>query len=255
MLLYNAVALLAATLAVRSQTLYLAGDSTMAPSSGVIQGWGTAVGRYLSITTVNKGVGGESARSYTNNGRFNEIINVVKPGDFVVFEFGHNDVSAGSGNPDNGKQDAVGDGYDITATVTAANGTQILIHSFAYYIENAINAVAAKGGISIISSLTPHNSFVNGNIGFDGGRFQTYAKSIGTRKNIVYVDHYSYTAQAFNALGQTKVATFFPDDALHFNAAGADVVAQAFIKGLLCSTSTLKIKVNSAGPNVPNGCL
>ncbi|KAF9254998.1 hypothetical protein L218DRAFT_1009041 [Marasmius fiardii PR-910] len=89
-------------------------------------------------------------------------------------------------SPDNGKQDTVGDGYDITATVTAANGTQILIHSFAYYIENAINAVAAKGGISIVSSLTPHNPFASAFA--DGGRSQTYAQRIGTPKKIVYID-------------------------------------------------------------------
>ncbi|KAJ8073989.1 hypothetical protein PM082_012278 [Marasmius tenuissimus] len=246
-----AISLLSAVSTVNSQTVYLAGDSTMAPSSGVIQGWGTAIGQYLSIPVVNKAVGGESSRSYSDNGRFTDIINSVKSGDFVIIEFGHNDPHA---DPDNGKQTAVGDGYDITANVTTASGTTILIHSFAFYIENAINSIQAKGAIPIISSLTPHNTFTNGQIGFDGGRFQTYAQSIGTRKNIVYIDHYSYTVQAFNALGQSTVATFFPTDALHFNAAGAKVVAQAFVRGLLCSNSALKSKVNSAGQSVPNGC-
>ncbi|KAJ8084464.1 hypothetical protein PM082_003234 [Marasmius tenuissimus] len=247
-----AISFLSAASTVSSQTVYFAGDSTMAASNGVIQGWATAIGQYLSIPAVNKAIGGESSRTYTANGRFNDIINSVKSGDFVVIEFGHNDASAGA--VDNGKQSAVGDGYDITANVKTANGSTILIHSFAYYIENAITALQAKGAIPIISSLTPRNGFVNGQIGYDGGRFQTYAKSIGTRKNIVYIDHYSYTAQAFNALGQSTVTTYFPNDALHFNAAGAKVVAQAFVRGLLCSNSPLKSKVNSAGQSVPNGC-
>lgn len=33
------------------------------------------------------------------------------------------------------------------------SGTQIVIHSFAYYIENAITSLQAKGAIPIISSL------------------------------------------------------------------------------------------------------
>ncbi|KAL0569501.1 hypothetical protein V5O48_012469 [Marasmius crinis-equi] len=247
-----AISVLSAVASVNSQTLYLAGDSTMAASTSNIQGWGTAIGQYLSIPVVNDAVGGESARSYTANGRFNTIINSVKSGDYVVIEFGHNDVSAGA--VDNGKQDAVGDGYDITANVTTSTGSTILIHSFAWYIENAITSIQAKGGIPIISSLTPHAPTAGGQVGFDGGRFQTYAQSIGTRKNIVYIDHYSYTAQAFNALGSATVLTYFPNDALHFNAAGAKVVAQAFVRGLLCSSSALKSKVNSAGQSVPNGC-
>lgn len=76
------------------------------------------------------------------------------------------------------------------------SGTTILIHSFAFYIENAITAITAKGGIPIISSVTPDNIWVNNSIPLgSGGRFVTYAQSIGTRKGIVYVDHFDYVAQ------------------------------------------------------------
>jgi lysophospholipase L1-like esterase len=82
-------------------------------------GWGQYLAQYLTIPVVNDAVAGRSARSYTDEGRFNTLINTVKPGDFVVIEFGHNDGTTG-GAPDNGRQDAVGDGYNTTATVTAA---------------------------------------------------------------------------------------------------------------------------------------
>lgn len=49
---------------------------------------------------------GTSARSYSDSGLFTDIINTVESGDFVIIEFGHNDVT--SGTVDNGKQDAVG---------------------------------------------------------------------------------------------------------------------------------------------------
>ncbi|KAF8078903.1 rhamnogalacturonan acetylesterase [Lyophyllum atratum] len=236
------------------QTLYLIGDSTMALGGGGsgTQGWGVPLSQYLTIPVVNDAVGGESARSYSDQGRFTTVVNAAKKGDFVIIEFGHNDGSAGA--VDNGKQDAVGDGYDITSTVTAANGTKILIHSFAFYIENAIAPLLAKGAIPIISSVTPDNIWSGSTIAA-GGRFVTYAKSIGTRRNIVYVDHYAYTAQAYNKLGQTQTTSFYPNDHLHTSAAGANVVAQAFVRGLLCGTSTLKSKVNAAGQAVPNVCI
>ncbi len=111
----------------------------------------------------------------------------------------------------------------------------------------------AKGGIPIISSQTPDNIW-NGNVIAPGGRFVTYAASIGTRKNITYVDHYNYLAQAYNALGETEVTTFYPNDHLHTSPDGALVVAEAFVRGLLCTNSSLKNFVNSAGQGVPSKC-
>ena len=64
-------------------------------------------------------VGGTSARSFTESGRFDSLINTTAAGDYVVIEFGHNDGTAGA--VDNGRQDAVGDGYNTTATVTDAS--------------------------------------------------------------------------------------------------------------------------------------
>jgi len=170
----------------------------------------------------------------------------------VIIEFGHNDATSGA--VDNGKQGAVGDGYNITSIVTAANGTQILIHSFAFYIENAVNSIKAKGGIPIISSVTPDNIWTGTAIAA-GGRFVTYAQSIGVDTNITYVDHYDYVAQAYNKLGETAVTAFYPIDHLHTSPAGALVVAEAFVRGLLCGTSSLKNFINAAGKAVPNGCL
>ncbi|KAJ7808244.1 rhamnogalacturonan acetylesterase [Mycena olivaceomarginata] len=239
---------------VSAQTVYLAGDSTMALGGGgsSTQGWGVPLSQFLTIPVVNDAVAGESARSYSTEGRFTSLIASVKSGDFVIIEFGHNDGTSGA--VDNGKQDAVGDGFNITSTVTAANGTQILIHSFAFYIENAVNSIKAKGGIPIISSVTPDNIWTGTTIA-PAGRFQTYAHSIGVDTSITYVDHFSYVAQAYNKLGQTAVTAFYPIDHLHTSAAGALVVSEAFVRGLLCGTSTLKNFVNAAGKAVPNGCL
>lgn len=61
-------------------------------------------------------IGGRSARSYTNEGRFTTLISTVKQGDFVIIEFGHNDGSSGA--VDNGREDAVGSDTVTTATVT-----------------------------------------------------------------------------------------------------------------------------------------
>ena len=59
----------------------------------------------------NSAIAGRSARSYTREGRFQTIANVLKPGDWVIVEFGHND--GGSPYPassDNGRADCPGAG-------------------------------------------------------------------------------------------------------------------------------------------------
>ncbi|KAF9469865.1 SGNH hydrolase [Collybia nuda] len=246
------LSLLAAPL-VCAQTVYMAGDSTMARNGGGSgsDGWGQYLGQYLTIPVVNNAVAGRSSRSYTEEGRFTTIINTVKNGDYVVIEFGHND---GTANPDNGRQVAVGDGYDTTATVTAANGTKILVHTFPYYIQNAVTSLKAKGAIPIVSSQTPSNDWSGGAI-VAGPRFVGYAQTAASRTGVTYVNHYGYVANSFNKLGQSTTSTFFPVDHTHFTPAGANVVAQSFVRGLLCGTDSLKSKVNSAGQAVPNGCI
>jgi len=90
-------------------------ESSLIAHSPASTGWGQYLSKYLTVPVVNNAIGGRSARSFTEEGRFNTIINTVKPGDYVVIAFGHNDGSAGA--VDNGRQCAVGDGYDVTATV------------------------------------------------------------------------------------------------------------------------------------------
>jgi rhamnogalacturonan acetylesterase len=112
----------------------------------------------------------------------------------------------------------------------------------------------AKGAIPIVSSQTPSNDWSGGAI-VAGPRFVGYAQTAASRTAVTYINHYGYVAQAFNKLGQTSTSTFFPVDHTHFTPAGANVVAQAFVRGLLCGTNILKSKVNSAGQAAPSKSL
>lgn len=132
------VASLFLSLGVYAQTVYTAGDSTMAKGGGGsgTDGWAQYLGQYLTIPVVNKAIAGRSARSYTDEGRFTSLINTVKSGDFVIIEFGHNDGLSGA--VDNGRQDAFGDAYNTTATVTGSDGTTKVIHTFTYYMQQKV---------------------------------------------------------------------------------------------------------------------
>jgi rhamnogalacturonan acetylesterase len=78
---------------------------------------------------VNRAIAGRSARSYTREGRFQAIADLLVPGDWVVIEFGHND----GGTPttdgtDNGRSDCMGEGDQTCASIF--NGTAETVHTF-----------------------------------------------------------------------------------------------------------------------------
>jgi rhamnogalacturonan acetylesterase len=81
------------------RTVWLCGDSTMAPGGGHngTEGWGQYLQYSLDsdprtgIRVNNSAYAGRSARTFTREGRFQAVLDKVMPGDWVVIEFGHND--------------------------------------------------------------------------------------------------------------------------------------------------------------------
>ena len=80
-------------------TVYLAGDSTMAPkleNKRPETGWGEALQDYFDRDVVrisNHARNGRSTRTFIEEGRWQAIVDSLKPGDYVFLQFGHNDQS------------------------------------------------------------------------------------------------------------------------------------------------------------------
>src|SRR5882762_9392761 len=75
-------------------TLFLIGDSTMNNSTKGQMGWGRSIANHFDtnrITVLNKARGGRSSRTYFTEGLWDEVAAQLKPGDFVLMQFGHND--------------------------------------------------------------------------------------------------------------------------------------------------------------------
>ncbi len=75
--------------------IYLMGDSTAVAygDDNTIGGWGEYLVNYFdeNVEIINKAEAGRSARSYLNQGRLNEVLEQVGPGDYVFIQFGTND--------------------------------------------------------------------------------------------------------------------------------------------------------------------
>jgi lysophospholipase L1-like esterase len=78
-------------------TLYTIGDSTMAnkpePGKNPERGWGQMLQPYFTDAVIvdNRAVNGRSTRSFIVEKRWDSIYNVLKKGDYVFIQFGHND--------------------------------------------------------------------------------------------------------------------------------------------------------------------
>ncbi|MFC8594816.1 rhamnogalacturonan acetylesterase [Streptomyces atroolivaceus] len=82
-------------------TVYIASDSTAQTySSGYHPqaGWGQKLSSYFTsnVTVANRAIGGRSSRSFIEQGRLAAIHEVIKPGDYLFVQFGHNDATVGN---------------------------------------------------------------------------------------------------------------------------------------------------------------
>jgi pectinesterase len=81
----------------KKTTVFIIGDSTAANKdiSGGKQerGWGMALQCYFddNIVVDNHAVNGRSSLSFINEGRWDKVLEKMKPGDYVIIQFGHND--------------------------------------------------------------------------------------------------------------------------------------------------------------------
>jgi len=226
----------------------------------------------MKIPVVNKAFAGRSARSFTREGRFDEIGKLLKKGDFVVIEFGHND---GTSNPDNGRSDCPGSGtetcnytykYDsptstslylkeVPLTCHSNSGSTELVHTFPYYLTQAATSFVSKGAHVLISSQTPNNPDESGVFVSSPSRFVSLAKTAATNAKVDFVDHSAYSYAAYKALPVSVVDSYFPNDHTHTSPQGAELVAKAFVNGLVCGGSLLGGYVKNDTAVIEGACL
>lgn len=78
-------------------TIFVIGDSTAAekgnPSKNPERGWGMVLQGCFDdkVLVDNHAVNGRSSKSFIDEGRWQKVQDKIKPGDYVIIQFGHND--------------------------------------------------------------------------------------------------------------------------------------------------------------------
>ena len=82
-------------------TLFLIGDSTMSDKPVIPaypeRGWGQMLPMYFKpeLRVANHARNGRSSKSFRDEGRWSSVLTLMKPGDYVIIQFGHNDEKKG----------------------------------------------------------------------------------------------------------------------------------------------------------------
>src|SRR5262245_52571890 len=104
-------------------TLWIIGDSTVRNGTRGLQGWGDPLKELFDsakIQVENRALGGRSSRTFYTEGLWEKVRAELKPGDFVLMQFGHND----GGSLTQSRARASLKGVDErTEEITRTNGT------------------------------------------------------------------------------------------------------------------------------------
>jgi lysophospholipase L1-like esterase len=234
LILFMAVTLFAAFQQQRP-TLYIIGDSTVRNSDSLGQrGWGSHIAKYLDtnkISVSNQAQAGRSTRTFIKEGRWDRVLSTLKPGDFVMMQFGHNEGS----NPDTSRRGnrgvLRGIGED-SVILTWPNNSVEVVHTYGWFLRKFIKDAKAKGATPIVLSMIPRNEFKNGKVDRADKDFGLWAKQSSEMEGVYFIDLNAITADKYDKLGPEEVNKFFPGDHTHTNPAGADVNAQSVVEGI-----------------------
>lgn len=220
-------------------TLFIVGDST-AHITGNQQkygakkrvGWGTPFAAYFDaskLRVVNAASAGRSSRTFMREGKWARVLQQLKPGDFVLIQFGHNDPGGVGTGKDRGSLHGIG---NETQTVRHADGSVETVHTFGWYLRKYVTDTRAKGATPILLSVTPRNIWTNGKPEEGLGHYREWAHEVARQQHVLFVDVSRIVSRHYAKLGQQTVAAFFPLDHTHTDRQGAGVVARCVVAGL-----------------------
>jgi lysophospholipase L1-like esterase len=220
-------------------TLFLVGNSTVRNGRGDGSngqwGWGDYIKPYFDTTKINvlnRAVGGLSARTFISQGYWDRVLTLVKPGDFVMVEFGHNDASpVNDSSRARGVLPGIGpDSVIVDNILTKQKGE--VVYSFGGYMRKFVREARAKGATPIINSLTPRKFWENGRIKRNRNSFADWAEQAARAEKVPFVNVTELASQKMDTMPPARVDSLYGDANLHSNARGAELFARTVVEGL-----------------------
>jgi lysophospholipase L1-like esterase len=214
----------------RLPTLFLVGDSTVrnghADGANGQWGWGEPLVDLFDTAKINvdnRAIGGRSSRSYIMEDEWAETLAFVKPGDVILFQWGHND-DGPLDDPARARGTLKGVGDETKEIYNP--------HTYGWYLRKYVADAKAKGAIPIICSPIPRKTWKDGKIVRNAANYGGWAREIAEQEHIGFIDLNEIIARRYDALGEAAVEPLFGDPHTHTSRAGAELNAESVVAGL-----------------------
>jgi lysophospholipase L1-like esterase len=214
-------------------SIVLVGDSLVRNGRGDGEGgqwgWGDFLAEHFvpaKINVVNRAVGGLSSRTYLTQGHWERALTLIKPGDIVLIQLGHNDSSPI--NDDKRARGTIkGTGEETEEIDNILTKKHEVVHSYGWYIRKFVREARAAGATPIVCSLTPRKTWKDGKIVRSGAdSYGGWARQVAEQENAAFLDVNDLVASRYEAVGEAAVNPLFGDPNLHTSLAGAKVNAE-----------------------------
>ncbi|HEY4380835.1 MAG TPA: rhamnogalacturonan acetylesterase [Acidobacteriaceae bacterium] len=233
-------------------TIFIVGDSTARNKADL--GWGDHFGHYFDTTKVNvanRAIAGRSARSYMNEGAWDKVMAELKPGDYVLLQWGHNDGGAPIAPSYMGRGELKGVGTETSdipiskpyQTGPLAGKTTETVLTYGGYNRKYIADARSKGATPMLLTVTVRNIWPKGADGQphmerDMG-YRDFDTQIAAAEKVPLIDMATVAADKFEMLGVQTVALLFPIDHTHTSPVGAEMNAASVVTALKNANSPL----------------
>lgn len=215
-------------------TVWIIGDSTVHNGGRGLDGWGEQLPLLFKPSQVqveNRAQGGRSSRSFLDEGLWDDIAGKIKPGDFVLIQFGHND--GGGKYFDEKRRASIHGTGDESETGRGPGGEELTVYSYGWYLRRFAADALEKGATPILISPIPRNRWKeNGTVEREDRKYGLWARQTAERMEVPFLDLNAIIADYYDDMGAEKVKKFFPNDWTHTNAAGAEFNAACVAVGL-----------------------
>ena len=186
------------TLMIAAANIFMMGDSTMCdykPGSYPQEGWGQRLRTFTKdgVKVHNRAVGGISSKTFISSGRWQKVLDDIKPGDYAIMAFGHNDATKSKPQRYCNKDDYTKNMELFIEGIRAKSATPILATSIIHI-----------GGVTEVGGKTSVRASAAGL-----GPYLEATRELAAAKSVPLLDLNAAAKEAFEKMSKKEIESHY----------------------------------------------
>ena len=193
-------------------TIYIAGDSTSTDQPREpFNSWGQMLTRFFGpeVAIANHGESGESLRGFIGEKRLEKLMSLIRPGDFLLIQMGHNDHKE--------KGEGIG-----------------AFTSYQADLKRFVRETREHGATPVLITSMHRRTFDGeGRITNSLGDYPEAVRRLASEDNVELIDLHAMSRLFYEALGpEASASAFVPRDGTHHNSYGSYQLAKCIVEAV-----------------------